>query len=213
MKKRKVKAEPVRQKPSKKMPWKACGESARLVILAEGYDHPVCKRHAQEEVIKKMGLLYRKARAGETCGQSQNYERATLDMMEEMGQSGNTLVREGLPFFHCTHPCQRTRRLGFIWHPICKLRIVSLSGQRDSGRDGRAYVSSVRTNRSILCRRNFFRKLSRRALPCFRVPSVACMPSPIQFSGLDGRNPSSVSQSPVTLEPKLFTAIASSKVP
>lgn len=73
-----------------KLPWKACGAPARIVVITEpGKDAFFCKRHGPEDVIRKMGLLFRKARAGEKCGQSQNWDGATLETIRTLHESGD----------------------------------------------------------------------------------------------------------------------------
>ena len=55
---------------------KRCGKPARLVVIEDAkLINPVCKEHGSEQQLKKMGLLYRKAKGGEKCGQLATVEK------------------------------------------------------------------------------------------------------------------------------------------
>ena len=47
-----------------------CEASASFVVIDDpGAPKPFCKDHGSEKMLKKMGVLYRKARGGEKCSQ------------------------------------------------------------------------------------------------------------------------------------------------
>ena len=69
---------------------KRCGKPARLVVIEDSkLINPLCKEHGPERIIKKMGLLYRKARGGEKCGQLATVEKESLKALKVWGDTGN----------------------------------------------------------------------------------------------------------------------------
>ena len=57
---------------------KRCEESASFVVIDDpDAPNPFCKEHGPEKKLKQMGVLYRKARGGEVCGQNVNDEKSS----------------------------------------------------------------------------------------------------------------------------------------
>ena len=50
--------------------------------------NPFCKEHGPEKMLKKMGVLYRKARGGEKCGQNVDVEQNPAKSANERSKSG-----------------------------------------------------------------------------------------------------------------------------
>ena len=69
---------------------KRCGKPARLVVIEDSkLINPLCKEHGPERTIKKMGLLYRKARGGEKCGQLATVDQESLKALKVWGATGS----------------------------------------------------------------------------------------------------------------------------
>lgn len=69
---------------------KRCGKPARLVVIEDPkLINPVCKEHGSEQLLKKMGLLYRKAKGGEKCGQLATIEKENFKALEVWGNTGS----------------------------------------------------------------------------------------------------------------------------
>ena len=69
---------------------KRCGQPARLVVIEDPkLINPLCKEHGPERILKKMGLLYRKAKGGEKCGQLATVEKENFKALEVYGKTGS----------------------------------------------------------------------------------------------------------------------------
>ena len=69
---------------------KSCEKSARFVVIDDpNNSNPFCKEHGPEKMLKKMGVLYRRARGGERCGQNVDGETNPVKSAKAWSKSGD----------------------------------------------------------------------------------------------------------------------------
>lgn len=63
-----------------------CGKKARWAVIEQGIPYPVCRGHGDDKKFKAAGMKFRKAKKGETCGQSVMVGQACAKAMEMISQ-------------------------------------------------------------------------------------------------------------------------------
>ncbi len=116
---------------------KRCGKPARFVVIEDAkLTNPLCKEHGPERIIKKMGLLYRKAHGGEKCGQLATVEKESLKALKVWGDTGSAdkaLKTFRKPFTAKNPPRVRKRNAQLGKATLQMLKKVEETGDVDAG--------------------------------------------------------------------------------